>query len=178
MTTTEHLPGISRRTLIGAAAAGAAASGFSWAAVKAKVDAMKADGWTAHPVACCMCGARCGLLAMRREGEAASRTTVRIMPNPDHPQRGYCGRGAQTLWAWNHPMRIRKPLKRKGERGSGEFEEISWDQALTEIAAKLKTIVERDGERAVMLTSHSFTGSQKWFAHALGTPNVVNHSST
>ncbi|MFR6359628.1 MAG: molybdopterin-dependent oxidoreductase [Sutterella wadsworthensis] len=121
---------------------------------------MKADGWTAHPVACCMCGARCGLLAMRREGEAASRTTVRIMPNPDHPQRGYCGRGAQTLWAWNHPMRIRKPLKRKGERGSGEFEEISWDQALTEIAAKLKTIVERDGERAVMLTSHSFTGSR------------------
>lgn len=178
MTTTEHLPGISRRTLIGAAAAGAAASGFSWAAVKAEVDAMKADGWTAHPVACCMCGARCGLLAMRREGEAASRTTVRIMPNPDHPQRGYCGRGAQTLWAWNHPMRIRKPLKRKGERGSGEFEEISWDQALTEIATKLKTIVERDGERAVMLTSHSFTGSQKWFAHALGTPNVVNHSST
>lgn len=67
MTTTEHLPGIFRRTLIGAAA-----SGFSWAAVKAEVDAMKADGWTAHPVACCMCGARCGLLAMRREGENAS----------------------------------------------------------------------------------------------------------
>ena len=29
-----------------------------------------------------------------------------------------------------------------------------------------------------MLTSHSFTGSQNWFAHTLGTPNVVNHSST
>lgn len=178
MTRSDKSYGISRRTFIGAAGAGAAASGFSWAAIRQEVEAMKSAGWKANPVACGMCGARCGLLAMRKEGSDPSRTTVRMMPNPDHPQRGFCGRGAQTMWAWNHPMRIKKPLKRKGERGSGEFEEISWDQALDEIAAKLKGIVVKDGERAVCLTSHSFTGYQNWFGHALGTPNIINHSST
>ena len=173
-----NAPRISRRTLLGAVGAGAATASMAWAAVKQEVETLKKKGWTAHPVACCMCGARCGMLAMHKEGEKPSRASIRILPNPDHPQLGYCGRGAQALWAWDHPMRIKKPLKRKGERGSGEFEEISWDQALNEIAAKLKAIVEKDGERAVLLTSHNFTAHQHWFAHPLGTPNVINHSST
>lgn len=173
-----NVPRISRRTLLGAVGAGAATASMGWAAVKQEVEALQKKGWSAHPVACCVCGARCGLLAMHKDGEKPSRKTVRILPNPDHPQRGYCGRGAQALWAWDHPMRIKKPLKRKGERGSGEFEEISWDQALNEIAGKLKAIVEKYGERSVLLTSHNFTAYQNWFAHPLGTPNVINHSST
>ena len=143
-----NVPRISRRTLLGAVGAGAATASMGWAAVKQEVEALQKKGWSAHPVACCVCGARSGLLAMHKDGEKPSRKTVRILPNPDHPQRGYCGRGAQALWAWDHPMRIKKPLKRKGERGSGEFEEISWDQALNEIAGKLKAIVEKYGGRA------------------------------
>ena len=174
---------LSRRSLIGGAAAAAGVAGMgmgpeAWAAVKKEVEQMKADGWDAQPVACCVCGARCGMLAMHKKGEKASMQTVRIMPNPDHPQRGFCGRGAQAMWAWNHPMRLKKPLKRKGERGSGEFEEISWDQALTEIADKIKEIRAKYGERAVCLTSHNFTGYQNWFAAPFGTENVINHSAT
>lgn len=172
------LPHISRRALLGAAGATAATSSMGWAAVKKEVETLKKKGWKAYPVGCCMCGARCGMLAMHKEGEKPSRASIRILPNPDHPQRGYCGRGASALWAWDHPMRIRKPLKRKGERGSGEFEEISWDQALNEIAAKLKAIIAKDGEQSVVLTSHNFTAYQNWFAPAFGTPNVINHSAT
>ena len=171
--------GISRRTFLGATAA--AAGGFavpSLAEVEKTVAKLQAEGWEAHPTACCMCGARCGLLALKKKGAKPGRDTVRIFPNPSHPQRGYCGRGAQTLWLWDHPLRIRKPLKRKGERGSGEFEEISWDHALTEIAEKIKKITEEYGERSVLLTSHNFTGYQAWFAQPFGTPNVVNHSAT
>lgn len=173
--------GISRRTLLGATAAGVGVgsfAGLSLAQVEKTVEKLKAQGWEAHPTACCMCGARCGLLAMKKKGAKPGPDSVRIFPNPSHPQRGYCGRGAQTLWLWNHPLRIRKPLKRKGERGSGEFEEISWDQALNEIAAKLKEITEKYGEKSVMLTSHNFTGYQAWFAQPFGTPNVINHSAT
>ena len=125
-----------------------------------------------------MCGARCGMLAMKKKGEKPSMQTVRIMPNPDHPQRGYCGRGAQAIWAWNHPLRIKKPLKRVGERGEGKFEEISWDQALTEIAEKIKALAAKYGERSICLTSHNFTAYQNWFAAPFGTPNVINHSAT
>lgn len=100
------------------------------------------------------------------------------MPNPTHPQRGCCARGASAMWVWNHPLRLKKPLKRVGERGEGKFKEVTWDEALDDIAARVKKIVETDGERAVSMTSHNYTGLQKWFGCALGTPNIISHSST
>lgn len=175
---------VSRRTLLGAAGATgtAMAAGLSWTAADAalaqKVEDLKKQGWEAHPCACMMCGGYCGLLAMHKKGEPVSQETVRIMPNPTHPQRGCCARGASAMWVWNSPMRLKKPLKRVGAKGEGKFEEISWDQALDEIAAKVKAIVEKDGERAVSMTSHNYSNFQKWFGCALGTPNVISHSST
>lgn len=172
---------ISRRALIGGAAAVGGAAAFSaapWDRVFAEVEQMKADGWEAHPCACNVCGGYCGLLAMHKKGTAASQETIRIMPNPSHPQRGYCARGASAMYAWNHPLRLRKPLKRVGERGEGRFEEVSWDEALDGIASKIKQIVAEHGEKAVVLTSHNFTKFQTWFSGALGTPNVINHSAS
>lgn len=172
---------VSRRTFLGGAGAAAAAAfapGSSWAAIAAEVEQLKADGWEAHPCACNMCGGYCGLLAMHKKGEPPSQQTVKIMPNPTHPQRGCCARGAQGMWVWNHPMRLRKPLMRTGERGSGQFKEVSWDEALDAIAARVKAICDKYGERAVAMTSHNFSSFQKWFGAALGTPNVIGHSST
>lgn len=169
---------VSRRTLLGAASAAAVTTSLPWTALEAEVARMKEEGWEAHPCACNMCGGYCGLLAMHKKGEKPSQETVKIMPNPSHPQRGCCARGASAMWAWNHPLRLKKPMKRVGEKGEGKFEEISWDQALDEIAAKVKSIVESDGERAIAMTSHNFSSFQKWFGGALGTPNVIGHSST
>ena len=163
---------------MGAAAGVSSFSPAAIAQVVKEIETLKADGWEAHPCACNMCGGYCGLLAMHKKGAPVSQETVRIFPNPTHPQRGCCARGAQAMWVWNHPMRLRKPMKRVGERGSGQFKEISWDEALDEIAARVKAIVEKDGERAVAMTSHNFSGLQQWFGAALGTPNIVSHSST
>ncbi|QDA53836.1 twin-arginine translocation signal domain-containing protein [Sutterella faecalis] len=181
-------PGLSRRSFIGAAGAVGAAAGTGtigaavWTAadeaIAKEVEALKAEGWEAHPTACMVCGGYCGLLALHKKGEPVSQATVKIMPNPTHPQRGCCARGAQAMWVWNHPQRLKKPLKRTGERGEGKFEEISWDQALTEIAERVKKIVEEHGERAISMTSHNFSGLQQWLAAPLGTPNVISHSST
>ena len=50
------------------------------------------------------------------------------------------------MWIWNHPLRLRKPLKRIGEKGEGKFKEITWDEALNEIGAKVKDLVQKYGE--------------------------------
>ncbi len=169
---------ISRRSFLGTAGAAAAVSAIPLSQLQAQVDQLKKEGWEANPIACTVCGGYCGLLAMKKKGEPVSPATVRIMPNPSHPQRGYCGRGAQAFYVWDHPMRLRKPMKRVGAKGEGKFEEISWDQAFNEIAARVKEIVEKDGEHAISMTSHNFSGYQKWFSTALGTPNQISHSSS
>ena len=173
---------LTRRQMLGSvgAAAGAATvlSAAPWASVQAEVEKMKEEGWEAHPCACNVCGGYCGLLAMHKKGTEVSRETVRIMPNPSHPQRGCCARGAGAMWTWDHPLRLRKPMKRVGERGEGKFQEISWDQALTEIAQRVKAIVEKDGERAISMTTHNFKGQLSWLQAGIGTPNLIMHSST
>ena len=57
-----------------------------------------------------------------------------------------------------HPDRLLTPLKRIGEKGKVEFEKISWDQAITEVASKLKTIIDQKGGEAIL--PYSFGGNQ------------------
>lgn len=83
-----------------AASMAAAPALNNWAFAK-KIEKLEKEGWTKHPVACTMCGAFCGLLAMRKDGEPLSEHSVRIFPNPGHPQQGYCGRSAAAMWVWN-----------------------------------------------------------------------------
>ena len=77
---------MTRRKLIkGAACSAAAASAPSLVnhAFAEQIAKLEKEGWSKHPVACTMCGAYCGILAMRKEGEPISEKTVRIFPNPD-----------------------------------------------------------------------------------------------
>jgi len=72
-----------------------------------------------------------------------------------------------------HPDRILTPLKRVGPKGAGEFEAISWEQAIGEVAAKLKTILAEKGGEAVLPYSYAGTEglvqrdaiSDRFFAH-------------
>ena len=59
--------------------------------------------------------------------------------NPHHPgSRGRnCAKGPATINQINDTERILFPLRRKGDRGSGEWERISWEEALDDIASKL-----------------------------------------
>ena len=172
---------VTRRALLkGGTAAAAVASvpGLQSKALADQITKLENEGWEKHPVACTMCGAFCGLLAMKKKGAPISEQNVRIYPNPSHPQRGYCGRSAATMWVWNHPLRLRKPLKRVGERGEGKFVEVTWDEALDAIAGKLKKIVLENGESSVTTTSHSFSGFSKWLSFPLGSPNNIGHQSS
>ena len=57
-----------------------------------------------------------------------------------------------------HPDRILTPLKRVGKKGAGNFQPISWEQAITEVSDKLKIIIEEKGSEAVL--PYSFAGTE------------------
>lgn len=93
--------------------------------------------YTLVPTVCFNCESACGLLAY------VDRETLHIKKfegNPAHPgSRGRnCAKGPATINQIYDPERILYPMKRKGERGAGEWERISWDQALDEISTKLR----------------------------------------
>lgn len=124
------------------------------------------------PVMCNMCGAGCGLYLVKRNG------TMYVEPNPEHPQPGLCARSAAALQLWNHPLRLKKPLKRVGSRGEGKFQEVDWDTALNEVSSKLKDIISKYGPESVVFTYHDF---YSWhlplICYTLGTPNLIQHAS-
>ena len=80
---------------------------------------------------CYMCACRCGIKVHLRDGQVRY-----IEGNRDHPvnQGVLCGKGAAGIMQHYSPARLTAPLKRVGERGSGEFAEIGWDEAMATIA--------------------------------------------
>ena len=101
------------------------------------------------PTTCFNCEAACGLVAYvdRETGEVA-----KFEGNPEHPaSRGRnCAKGPATLNQVNDPERILFPLKRVGTRGGGEWERISWDQALDEIGARIRTALLEERRDEIM----------------------------
>jgi anaerobic selenocysteine-containing dehydrogenase len=103
------------------------------------------------PIMCNMCGAGCGLYLVRGE-----QGQFYVEPNLEHPQPGLCARAAASIQLWNHPLRLKKPLKNTGEKGNPKFQEIDWETALNEISAKLKDIISKYGPESVVFTYHDF----------------------
>lgn len=95
------------------------------------------------PTTCFNCEAACGLVAYIDQDTQKIR---KIEGNPYHPgSRGRnCAKGPATLNQVHDPERVLYPMKRVGERGSGRFERVSWDEALDTIAARIrKAIIEK-----------------------------------
>jgi len=64
--------------------------------------------------------------------------------------KGYiCPKGLASSERLNHPDRLKHPLKRKGKRGGGEWEKISWEQAIRTISKNFLQIKERYGAKGV-----------------------------
>lgn len=90
-----------------------------------------------------------------------------------------CPRGQAQLEREYHPERLLYPLKRIGPKGSGEFERISWDEALDTIATKLEKSKAQHGASAVGFfagyTKEARPQLQR-LAHAFGSPNYLTES--
>ncbi|MBO9423125.1 molybdopterin oxidoreductase family protein [Labrenzia sp. R4_1] len=122
---------------------------------------------------CYMCACRCGINVHLKDGNVAY-----IEGNRDHPvNKGVlCAKGASGIMQVAAPSRLRKPLRRSGPRGSGEFEEISWEEALKTAVSWLEPIRKTAPEKLAFFTgrdqSQSFTS---FWAQNFGTPNYAAH---
>ena len=87
------------------------------------------------------CPDTCALLVTVKDGVAVS-----VRGDPDHPTThgALCAKVSRYAERTYHPDRLLQPLKRTGPKGSGQFAPVSWDEALDDIAARLKTIAARD----------------------------------
>jgi anaerobic selenocysteine-containing dehydrogenase len=122
---------------------------------------------------CYMCACRCGINVHFKGDEIRY-----IEGNRDHPvnQGVLCAKGSAGIMQHLSPARLRAPLKRVGPRGSGEFEEITWEEALSTATDWLAPIRAKDPKKLAFFTgrdqSQALTG---WWAQQFGTPNFAAH---
>ena len=101
------------------------------------------------------CGGRCVVNAHVTDGVITRITTDARRWNPEHPPLPACARGVGQVERTYHPDRLKYPMRRTGPRGSGQFERISWDEALDEVAAQLLRVRETYGNAAILDGSRS-----------------------
>jgi anaerobic selenocysteine-containing dehydrogenase len=114
------------------------------------------------PSICPLCPAACGLhvrvmdadVDVVRNGErGVMRATVakKLEGLTAHPvNRGaLCARGQAAIQVTYHPDRLRAPMKRTGPRGSGQYQAVSWDEALTELASRIDALAAAESPRPI-----------------------------
>lgn len=122
--------------------------------------------------ACRACIANCGVLAHVKNGRV-----IKLEGNPVDPmsQGRMCAKGLAGIQALYHPNRNKYPLLRVGERGSGRWRRISWDEALTRVAEKAMETREKYGAEALFCTTGGGGNPEIWsiarFCNVFGTPN-------
>ncbi len=92
--------------------------------------------------------------------------------------RGYlCPKGLASPERLTHPLRLRQPLQRRGERGAGKWDPITWPQAISIIGDHLLQIRDRQGARAVAFCQGMPKGLEHFvlirLANLFGSPNVT-----
>jgi anaerobic selenocysteine-containing dehydrogenase len=143
------------------------------------------------PSVCPLCAAGCGVTARVMDGDAevirngqpgVTRTGLvkKLEGDPEHPlsQGRLCVRGQAAVQVTYHPDRLAAPMRRSGERGSGQFAEISWDEALKELVDRLDAVVSGAGASQVAFISRPRRGRRQElvaeFLRRMGAPAPVS----
>jgi anaerobic selenocysteine-containing dehydrogenase len=126
------------------------------------------------PVLCVACSQQCGVLVRVENGRV-----VEISGDKEHPvSAGFiCVKGARAAEFHSRPDRIHWPLKRLGARGEDRWERIGWEQAIDEIAGRLRELRDQYGPESIAASTGTLHGSD-WgmgerFLNLLGSPNMV-----
>ncbi|MEQ9587952.1 MAG: molybdopterin-dependent oxidoreductase [Parvibaculaceae bacterium] len=121
---------------------------------------------------CSICDIGCQVRTEVKDGQVS-----RVIAH-DNPMlaNNICFKGVAAPSIHNHPDRLRKPLKRVGERGEDKWEEISYEQAMDEIAERLKKVVNQYGPESFAVSTSGWNtqvtyGTDRRFMNLLGSPN-------
>jgi len=130
---------------------------------------------------CRFCGYLCGMIATIEDDRVVSvEPDTSRYPYDASIQRG-CQRGGINVEFLDHPGRVNYPLKRIGERGSGNWQRVSWSEALDDIALKLRLLKERFGAET-LATSIGGPHASYWPLHRFmtlfGSPNNMGIGQT
>jgi len=124
---------------------------------------------------CDWCKAGCGVLAYVDKGRL-----VKVEQDPDFPPayppiKG-CAKIRAAIEHTYHPARIQCPLRRVGERGEGKWQTVAWEQALDDIAERLRKLKDMYGAECVGTTSGTRGAEREYrgrFFNLFGSPNHV-----
>jgi len=149
-----------RRTFLGAASAGLAGAALAPSLVreaKAAGTASPSGETEKHKTICGNCAVGCGLI-----GETKNGVWVGQEPWFEHPinQGSLCSKGAGAREHVVNDKRLKHPMKLEG----GQWKRVSWDQAMGEIADKLKGIREKHGPDALMILGSAHHGNEAAYA--------------
>ena len=129
--------------------------------------------------ACFICGQKCPLVVTveERGGRQIVKSVKFNVAEGSEEEYAVCGRPQALFEARVMPQRVKKPLIRVGERGSGRFREITWEEALNVLASKLR---EYDPEEIVVFSHQGCEAGvfSYFFKNVVGTPNVTKHCDT
>lgn len=129
------------------------------------------------PTICRQCGAGCGILGFVEDSKL-----VGIQGNPLHPnnQGKICAKGLSGMNLLYDPDRALYPMRRAGARGEGKWERIGWDEALSEVAGKLKAVKKSGSQERFVFEKGAFGegGLTSRFLKAFGDPSIIDHSAS
>lgn len=126
-------------------------------------------------VVCTSCDGFCPVAAKVTDGQVVKVTTR------EHPffKDVICMKGAYAPKSFAHPDRILHPLKRIGARGEGAWEQVTWDEAMDGIAAKLTEVIDKHGPEAFAVAASAANygndnGLTRRFMNLVGSPNYIS----
>ncbi|MEE9209688.1 MAG: molybdopterin-dependent oxidoreductase [Kiloniellales bacterium] len=134
---------------------------------------------TAVPSACWQCVTRCPIVGYLEDGRLAK---IEGQPESIRTEGLICAKGQAGINQVYDPDRILYPMRRAGKRGEGKWKRVSWDEALGEVAARLKKLRE-DGhpEKFMFHYGRMKASSSKLiksiFLATYGTKTIGNHTS-
>lgn len=136
---------------------------------------LRGPGVTTRRMLCASCDIACSVV-----GEVKDKRVVRIRAS-DNPafKDNICMKGVVAPRGFAHPDRLMHPLKRVGERGSGQWERVTWDEAMSDIGARLGAIIDKHGPEAWAVSTSQWNtctdhGLGRRLMNHVGSPNWIS----